>query len=121
MPVGSDYASRFEAWWMALQPPWRTPDGLLSRAVPAKEAWTLLKKGGSAGFYVVVMALSWWISTLPVDEHGSRAWVIVDDVTWVLSKITPIMPPIIESTSIKRPLSEPPANNSDEADGPPAK
>ena len=59
MPVGSDYMLCFEAWWMALQPLCRTPNGLLSRAVPAKEVWTLLKKGGSAGFYVVVMALSW--------------------------------------------------------------
>lgn len=87
-----------------MQPAWRIEsDGALSRNNPAQETWTSLKKGGSAGLYVVVMALSWWIAGLKEGSDESRAWKIVDDVTWVFSSALPTAPPaILEPTSVKR-------------------
>src|SRR5271168_3962685 len=48
------------------------------------------------------MALSWWIASLKADSDGLWAWVIVDNVAWVLFSVTPTTPPIFEPTSIKR-------------------
>ena len=46
-----------------------------------------MRKGGSAGLYVVVMALSWWICKLEAGSDELQAWDIVDDVTWLLSSV----------------------------------
>lgn len=102
--VSTDYASRFEAWWKAIQPLWRIGSGSsLLRDIPVNETWTSLRKGGSAGLYIVVMALSWWIASLRADSDFSRAWALVDDITWVLSLVTPTTPAtVFRSTSIKR-------------------
>ena len=115
--VSTDYPSRFVAWWNAIQPAWRIkPNGLLSREAPAREAWTSLKKGGSAGLYVVVMALSWWICKLEAGSDELRAWDIVDDVTWVLSSVMLAPPP----SGVKRAL--PDAADAESDDGsPPSK
>jgi hypothetical protein len=52
-----------------------------------------LKKGGSAGLYVIVMALSWWICKLEAGSDELGAWDIVDDVTWLLSSVMLATPP----------------------------
>ena len=115
--VSTDYPSCFVAWWNAIQPAWRIkPNGLLSREAPAREAWTSLKKGGSAGLYVVVMALSWWICKLEAGSDELWAWDIVDDVTWVLSSVMLAPPP----SGVKRAL--PDAADAESGDGsPPSK
>lgn len=73
-----------------MQPSWRTDSAgsTLSdlREVPDDETWQMLRKGGTAGVYVVVMGLSWWI----LAQSGNRdsdAWSIVDDLTWVLQQL----------------------------------
>ena len=45
-----------------------------------------IKKGGSAGIYVIVMRLSWWINTIQI-EHDIKAWIAVDELSWVLRQI----------------------------------
>jgi len=84
-----EYGPSFIAWWSALQPSWRVSDSsaVLSKNVPANETWAALGKGGSAGLYVVIMALSWWINAVGADAEGSGIWVIVEDFTWVLQQV----------------------------------
>ena len=71
-----EYRPSFIAWWSALQPSWCVSDSstVLSKNVPANETWAALGKGGSAGLYVVIMALSWWINTVGADAEGSGIW-----------------------------------------------
>ena len=76
-------------WWTFLQPPWRK-DTVVSlvhfRDIPSGETWQVLKKGGTAGIYVVVMALSWWIKAQQ-QEHVDDAWSTVDDLLWVIQQM----------------------------------
>jgi hypothetical protein len=70
-----------------LQPTWRIKaDGSFGRDIPAGEDWQSLKKGGSAGVYTLVMGLSWWIKSVADHEDG-EAWMIVDDLSWVLQQM----------------------------------
>jgi len=83
------YGSSFMAWWFAIQPTWRLSDNasFVYEALP-DEDWRLLRKGGSAGLYTVVVALSWWIRALPSDLPPClRAWSAVRDVQWVIDQI----------------------------------
>jgi hypothetical protein len=72
-----------------LQPGWRKDDIrsivtlVLFRDIPEGETWQGLRKGGTAGIYVIVMALSWWIKAQQT-ERDPEAWSSVDDVLWVL-------------------------------------
>jgi hypothetical protein len=75
-------------WWTSLQPTWRkTVDGKLAKDMPDDEKWGGLMKGGTAGIYTVVIALSWWIKALGSIAHGGDASVAVRDVTWVLDQV----------------------------------
>lgn len=75
-----------------LQPGWRKDDVrslvtlVLFRDVPEGENWQGLRKGGTVGFYVVVMALSWWIKAQQT-ERDAEAWSSVDDLLWVLQQM----------------------------------
>jgi len=67
-----------------MQPSWRVlSDGGYSKAIPTDETWSNLGKGGSAGLYVVVVALSWWVHVVQEDEDLTL-WAVVDDICWVL-------------------------------------
>ncbi|KIJ91103.1 hypothetical protein K443DRAFT_126330 [Laccaria amethystina LaAM-08-1] len=121
VPVSGDYGSRFQLWWRAIQPDWRKQtDGPLSRDVPDKESWASLKKGGSAGLYIVVMALSWWVLTLKAGSDDPQVWATIDDITWVLSSVMPTCrPTILESRSVKR--ASPDTPGTDMTELPPSK
>jgi hypothetical protein len=74
-------------WWKGLQPSWRDQDdGNLSRNMPTGENWPLLRKGGSAGIYTVIMALSWWIKA-QASQYDADSWIIVHDLTWVIHQM----------------------------------
>lgn len=84
----SDFGPRLAAWWMALQPSWRVlSDGQYSKDTPDDENWAMLRKGGSSGLYIVVVALSWWVHVLGPDDNTSSVWMIVDDLWWVLIQL----------------------------------
>ena len=62
----SAYGLCFTEWWGGMQPSWQLFWGLdgwlnLVREAPKSETWQGLRKGGTAGMYTVVLALSWWI------------------------------------------------------------
>jgi hypothetical protein len=88
--------------------------------VPDKESWASLKKGGSAGLYIVVMALSWWVLTLKAGSDDPQVWATIDDITWVLSSVMPTCrPTILESRSVKR--ASPDTPGTDMTELPPSK
>lgn len=107
-----EFASSFMAWWIALQPGWRlADDGSFKYEMPKDEDWRVLCKGGSAGLYVVVVALSWWIRALTPDSPSFCAWTAVHDVHWVIDQISKTLLPggkkcpledSIESSKAKR-------------------
>jgi len=83
------FASSFMAWWIALQPGWRlADDGSFKYETPTGEDWRVLHKGGSAGLYIVVVALSWWIRALTPESPSFCAWTAVHDVQWVIDQIS---------------------------------
>jgi hypothetical protein len=83
-----EYGSSFMAWWIAIQPRWRLAnDSSFVYSTPAGEDWRLLRKSGSAGLYMVVVALSWWIKALPAADPSLHAWTAVRDVQWVIDQI----------------------------------
>ena len=46
-----------------------------------------LRKGGTAGIYVVVMGLSWWIKAQR-NQCDANAWAAVDDLSWVIQQMS---------------------------------
>lgn len=58
---------------------------VLLREVPRDETWQAIKKGGTAGIYVAIVGLSWWVKTQPVDD-STNLWMVVDDILWVIQQ-----------------------------------
>ncbi|KAI0042929.1 hypothetical protein FA95DRAFT_1466290, partial [Auriscalpium vulgare] len=60
----SEYADNWLSWWTSMQPDWRKGDGSwpLERPVgdEAYTGWEALCRGGSHGFFIVIISLSWW-------------------------------------------------------------
>ncbi|KIM35207.1 hypothetical protein M413DRAFT_20789 [Hebeloma cylindrosporum] len=87
----TQYGLRFMDWWTLLQPVWRKDDNtatslVLFRNIPMGETWQGLRKGGTAGIYVVVMGLSWWIKAQQT-AYDANAWSAVDDLSWVIQQM----------------------------------
>lgn len=59
---------------------------MFSRNVPIGETWQGMRKGGTAGIYIVVMALSWWIKAQKA-KHDVEVWSTVDELTWVVQQL----------------------------------
>lgn len=60
-----------------------------------------MRKGGTAGIYVVLMGLSWWI--LAQNEAcDATAWLIVDDLSWVIQQMKGRADQEPEQLSVKR-------------------
>jgi hypothetical protein len=87
-----EFGRQICAWWAALQPTWRIlVSGGYSREVPIEdgdsEPWSHLQKGGSAGIYIFIMALSWWIHAASNESNAlDSLWLTIDDLYWVLSQ-----------------------------------
>lgn len=93
-----------------MQPSWRVANGAeeaeqLSRDTPAQETWQSLKKGGTAGIYVVIVGLSWWVAAQNL-ERDENLWAVVDDVSWILQEITKVMLPSTSSNKRTRDSDE---------------
>ena len=89
--VVQSYSQQWWLWWIGIQPPWRGSDrNSLARELPDGEIdWSATWKGGSNGFYVVLLALSWWF--LGVKHNDGRGVSgcehALDDVAWVLEQM----------------------------------
>lgn len=88
------YITYYKLWWRASQPKWRgavdanwpLPQVLLE---PSND-WSVLRRGGASGMFLVVMGLSWWYSA--VLQSGQKdalpeVLLAIDDVLWVLKQI----------------------------------
>lgn len=87
------------------------------RTVPADADWTDLRRGGSNGLGLVVMALSWWVGLTPTPD--SDLATAIDDVKWVLSKLVmtahPASPsPPVSSTAVETGSKRPSDPSTDE-------
>jgi len=74
--------------------------------VPQDESWQMLKKGGTAGIYIIVVSLSWWVKVQHT-ERDADVWVLVDDLSWVIQQMKKDMGLII-------PLSQNRARDADD-------
>jgi len=102
------FAPAYVAWWRQLQPAWRTSvSGMLSQDIPQDEEWVSLAKGGTAGIYTVVVALSWWIRALDTGSDASEVLLMVRDLCWVLQQLHQRLCQSRDTTSsLKRARSE---------------
>ena len=67
----SMYGPAFMAWWRVIQPAWRCMKiDTLSMVSHEMETWAMLAKGGTSGFYTIVVALSWWIQVVSVIDDA---------------------------------------------------
>ena len=89
IPSLSEYEDCWISWWKGLQPPWRnTGNWPLLQSHSTVDAWDKLLVGGKDGIFVVVMALSWWISkTKQGTSESQKLTEAVADVSWVLSHL----------------------------------
>jgi len=92
-----EYGNRFMGWWKNLQPSWHknnsgTASFPLFHNVPNGETWQSLRKGGTAGIYVVVVSLSWQVKDQSI-ERDVNAWSVVDDLLWVIKQMKRVLPP----------------------------
>lgn len=82
------YGSLFMEWWIALQLEWRLgEERSFKYEAPKEEDWSVLLKGGTAGIYTVIVALSWWVRALTQEISCFNAWKAVHDVQWVMDQI----------------------------------
>lgn len=81
----AEFGAEWLRWWKATQPVWRRDS--LSQDVPSNEDWKTLKCGGSNGLVLVIMAISWWLSSFSSTSPTDAFWSSVTDVTWVLSQV----------------------------------
>lgn len=96
--IQEKYGPQFMAWWKGMQPDWRDTDETLNRDAPPYEDWLVLNKGGSAGMYIVVMALSWWVKVQTTgSDHNINAWSAVADLLWVFRQMNKINSPGVSS------------------------
>ena len=90
--VPAQFGNQFSDWWMMMQPGWQKDDVhsvitlILYCDTPLGENWQGLRKGGTAGIYIVIMALSWWIKAQQT-ECDTKAWSAVEDISWVLHQM----------------------------------
>ena len=84
----NNFGPQFCAWWTAIQPTWRIlPGGQYSRVVPDNETWASLRKGGSAGLFVIVVALSWWVWAAEEVVDQLDLCSIIGDLHWVIQQV----------------------------------
>ena len=82
------YKKAWYSWWRGLQPAWRLlKSGALSQEVPdTGEEWDSLRRGGPNGFFMIIMAFSWWVEAMGgVDDE--ELCDTLDDIIWVLQSM----------------------------------
>ena len=102
----SDFGAAWMLWWVKLQPAWREGKSLV-KTVPANADWEPVFQGGSNGFLLAIVALSWWVSMIDPDDQYSLLLEAINDVSWVLSELVPMLPTASLETSKKHSLEVP--------------
>ena len=92
--VGLDkFSAAWKKWWAHLQPEWRGEGPNFSYDLLEEAQWPELQKGGSNGFYLLLLSFSWW-GTATVDDDGApieqqySEWNdTFHDIAWVLEQM----------------------------------
>jgi hypothetical protein len=96
----AEFAVVWKSWWESLQPTWRLRESWpLSRETPPGEDWSVLRRGGINGFFIVLMCFSWWASKKMSAREREEFEAAMVDVTWVIKKVSDS---IALSTPLKR-------------------
>jgi hypothetical protein len=87
------YKASWRNWWQGLQPKWRLlDDGTFSQEAPNTiNEWEGLLQGGHNGFFVIIVAFSWWVKEGELDMELKE---VLDDITWVVRCMAdmPVLP-----------------------------
>lgn len=81
------FGRKMRDWWSSLQPDSRGGDWPLARTVAEDESWPELRKGGSTGFVLMVIGLSWWVRLAESSKDKNESASMLEDVVFVLGKI----------------------------------
>ncbi|KAJ8472367.1 hypothetical protein ONZ51_g8553 [Trametes cubensis] len=84
----TEYGATWVLWWRELQPEIRldAAGGLQRPPVDVLKggSWGVLRRGGPNGFFLVLLALSWWVKSAVDGRDVKNAFAMVEDVLWVL-------------------------------------
>ncbi|KAJ7745173.1 hypothetical protein B0H14DRAFT_2406767, partial [Mycena olivaceomarginata] len=81
----SAFGKEFWVWWIQINPSWRTKNHPMIREEGPSD-WACTEYKGQNGFLNVLMLLKWWRDAM---KDASPDWEeAMDDVTWVLQKMT---------------------------------
>lgn len=84
--IVSEYMVAFRQWWTTLQPSNRNTSGKwpLPRDLPGDTDWSRLLHTGPHGFFLVMMALSWWAHCAVSQDSATEFDAVAEDVNWAL-------------------------------------
>jgi hypothetical protein len=90
------------SWWTELQPRSRKD---LKQTIEANDNWDELQKGTANGFFIVVLALSWWVKA---EDREDRKMLdsALDDVIWVLDAMISTLSRSADGTDTNLPPSK---------------
>ena len=87
------------AWWHALQPAWRVTSDVtpttFEHTGDTDDGWDTMRRGGPNGFCLVIVAISWYVSTNGNQPLSLSMTHLLDDTAWVLRKLIDISPDAI--------------------------
>jgi hypothetical protein len=96
-----EFAAVWRTWWESLQPNWRPQECWPpSRDTPPDEDWSVLRRGGINGLFVVLMCLSWWAQKLRSAKEQLAFKEAMSDVAWVIQQVFNSFAPF---SQLKRP------------------
>ncbi|KAI0040345.1 hypothetical protein FA95DRAFT_1502991 [Auriscalpium vulgare] len=83
-----EFAALWRKWWVGLQPEWRGTTWPLARpaSVPT-DGWGEVLKGGSNGFIIILITLSWWCGASKTQSEQNEWASAIEDVGWVLTHL----------------------------------
>jgi hypothetical protein len=81
-----EFSKSWWVWWRALQPKWRImTDGSLLKQLPEDgETWANIYKGGSNGFFMLILTLAWWLVAINGNTEEDGFNLALVDTMWVL-------------------------------------
>ena len=87
------YRDGWVAWWTSCQPPWRQKNEWpLSRECPSTVNWAKVGARGQSGLFLVIMSTTWWAASIECEDDWVEFDAAVDDVKWLIDRITEALP-----------------------------
>jgi hypothetical protein len=88
-----EFSAAWKKWWAHLQPEWRGEGPDFSYDLPEDAQWPELQKGGSNGFYLLLLSYGWWGAAttddndVPIEPQYSEWKDSFLDIVWVLDQM----------------------------------